>query len=78
MPGKVESADNLRFQGWQKLCRRQVVIFNRVARPHDLGLLEPRDQMYKCELNFVRQTGGDPIYVVLARVASFRFEKELM
>ena len=31
--------------------------------------------MQKFDLNFIWQTGGDSVYVVLAGVASFRFEE---
>src|SRR6516165_6937130 len=44
LPGKVESADELGFQCRQKLRWREVVIFNGVARPHDLSVLQTRNR----------------------------------
>jgi len=34
--------------------------------------------MDKSDLNFIWQTGGDSIYIVLVGVPPFGFEKELM
>src|SRR5262245_12658006 len=73
LAGEVEATYNLRFECWQKLCRREVVIFNGVTRPHNFSFFQPRDRMDKCELNVIWQTSGDSIYVILARVASFWF-----
>ena len=41
-------------------------------------MFEGWDRTQKFQLYFIRQTGGDPVYIILACVASFWFEKDLM
>ncbi len=40
LAGEIEAADPLRFQGVNELRRRAVVVFDRVARPKDLCVLQ--------------------------------------
>ena len=40
--------------------------------------IQALDRTQKCELNFIWKTCGDAIHIVLASVASFRFEEKLV
>ncbi len=61
-----------------KLGGRGEVIFDRVAKPHDLGVLQPRDHRYDRLLNVARQARRYPVAVILEGVSSLGLEKNLV
>ncbi len=61
-----------------QLRRRGVVVLDRVAPAHDLGLLQAGDEPEHRLLHVVGQAGADAVAVVLERVAAFRLEEDLV
>src|SRR5262249_49341315 len=77
LSGEVQASNKLGLQGREKLGRRKIVILDGVSRAHNVSVLEAWDRADELNLNVVWQAGRNTIYIVLVRMAPFRFEEDL-
>src|SRR5262249_35030761 len=61
-----------------QLCRRGVIVLDRVAPAQDLGVLQAGYVAEHGLLDVLGQAGADAVAVVLERVPAFRFGKNLV
>ena len=78
LAGEIEAGDGLGFQGVVELRRRGEVVFDGVAVPHDLGVLEAGDQWDDGVLDVSGEAGGDPVAVIFERGAPLGLEEDLV
>src|SRR5262249_4089521 len=78
LAGQEEPRQALGLQRWLELTRIDVVVFDRVAWPHDAGALQTRNRGDDGALNLLWQRGGDAVRIDRAVVQSFRLQKDLM
>ena len=55
-----------------------MVVFDRIARPHDARALQAGNRCDQSELHVLRQRGRDPVRIDGGVVEAFRLEKDLM
>src|SRR5574337_1009703 len=78
LSGEIQPADGLGLQPWVESARVEVVVFDRVARPGDMRVLEAGDRLHQLKLHVVRQRGGDAVGVDLERVQPLRLDEDLV
>src|SRR5207302_5449902 len=78
LTGEEESLEALRFQRRLQIAGVEVVILDRVARPHDVRPLEAPDRVHQLELHVERQAGGDAVWVDFVAAEAFGLKKQLM
>ena len=61
-----------------ELCRRKVIIFDRIAGLQDFRLFQPRDRGDKLRLNFFRQGGRNSVWINGGIIQSFGLKEDLV
>ena len=78
LAGKEKAANALGFERRMKLGRWTEIVFDRIARAHDLGLFEARNRADESVLDLEGQAGGAAVDVILVGVAAFGLEEKLV
>ena len=78
LAGEKQSAQTFRLQRRLQFARIDVIVFDRVARPHELRILQTGNRRNECVLNFFRQRRRNSVRINGVIVEAFRFEKNLM
>ena len=55
------------FKAALEATRIEIVVFNAIARPHDVGVFQARNGMHQFHLGIERQAGSDAIHIKLRR-----------
>src|SRR5579859_4248201 len=61
-----------------QVSRVEVVVFDGIAGPHEMSMLEAADRTHQLELYIEGEAGGDPVRVELLRGKALWFEEDLM
>src|SRR6185312_2305733 len=78
LPREEETVEHARLERRAQIPGIEVVVFDRIPRPCQMGTLEPGDAAHELILNVERQAGGNAIGVDLMRVESLGLHEDLM
>src|SRR5690348_7880110 len=78
LPGEEEAVEHARLERRAQIPGIEVVVFDRIPRPRQMGTLEPGDAAHELILNVERQAGGNAIGVDLMRVEALGLDEDLM
>ena len=75
LAGEIESVDEFRFERMAQLGGREVVVFDRIAGPEDMDVLQPPDPVQRFVLYLPRQRRREAVEIVFIGVISFWFKE---
>ena len=75
LAGEIESVDEFRFERMAQLGGREVVVFDRIAGPEDMDVLQPPDPVQRLVLYLPRQRRREAVEIVFIGVISFWFKE---
>ena len=78
LPSKKQAADGFGLEAAFQPSRVEVVVFNGVTGPQDVGVFQPGHRTHQLVLNVKRQAGGNAVGVILVGRQPFRLQKNLV
>src|SRR5699024_727159 len=78
LAGEIQPINGPGFEGVLQAARVEIVVFDGVARPRDVCLLETGNGMHQLLLCIEAETGGDAVRIDLLHAQSFRLNKDLV
>ena len=73
-----QARERLGLERRLEIARIEEVVFDGVARPRDVRVLEAADGAHEFELHVVRQAGRDAVRIHLVRVQAFGLDEDLV